>query len=219
MISKGYVRGANKHRVHKWRVHSQSGTISAFRKYKDYLFEEYSIEEVIFMERTRNKILESYRISKSENLKRDKQLRAILKELRSKLGYIKVDGIYKESGSFESKREISYFVYTLDHSFDLKSFLLYTGRNFNQDSIAYAQKNGDYNLYCSSAQNYILGEDDLKYSFGAMMTSFKGMVLDNASNPHFELSIYSQIRGIPFVWDEYEATQASDLASLGDNKR
>lgn len=185
MVSKGYVRGANKHRVYKWRLHSQSGTISAFRKYKDYLFEDYSIEEVIFMERTKNKILEDYRISKNENLKRDKQLRAILKDLRGKLGYIKVDGMYKESGSFEIKGEISYFVYALDHSFDLKSFLLDTGRKFNQDSIAYAQKNADYHLYCSSAQSYILGEDDLKYSFGAMMTSFKGIVLGNEFDVNF----------------------------------
>lgn len=217
MISKGYVRGASMHRVHKWRLYSQSGTISAFRKYQDCLFENYSIEEVIFMERTRNKILEGYRVSKNENLKRDKQLRAILKNLRDKLGYIKVDGLYKESGSFEIKKEISYFVYMFDLSFDLKSFLLDTGRQFNQDSIAYAQKNGEYNLYCSTAQNYILGEDDLKYAFGSMMTSFKGMILDN-ENEHFK-SIYSQIRGIPFVWDEYEATKVSDLTpSLGDKR-
>lgn len=210
MISKKLMRGASMHRVHKWRVHSQSGTISAFRKYKDHLFKDYSIAEVIFMERTRNQILENYRISKNENLKRDKQLRAILKKLRDKLGYIKVDGMYKESGSFEMKKEISYFVYTLDPSFDLKSFLLDLGRQFNQDSIAYAQKNGDYNLYCSTAQGYILGEDDFKYTFGSMMTSFKGIVIEDGIDAHFELSIYSQIRGIPFAWDEYKATEAEE---------
>lgn len=209
MIAKKYMAGASMHRVYKWRSFSQSGTISAFRKYRDSLFEDYSIEEVIFMERTRNKILQTYRISKNENVKRDKRLRSILKELRERIGYIKVDGIYKESGSFEIKKEISYFVYALNSSFDLKHFLLDTGRQFNQDSIAYAQKNGEYNLYCSTAQKYILGEDDLQYTFGAMMTSFKGLMLENED---FR-STYSQIRGIPFMWDEYEATKVNDLTS------
>lgn len=118
---------------------TDTGTISAFRKYDDRIYErcsQYKIEE---MKDNKDLELDKYTLSLIQNKNRDKGLRAEFKKTRDVIGYIKIDRMHQETGSDKPKEEMSCFVFAIDPDFDLKKFLLEMGNLFNQDSITYAK--------------------------------------------------------------------------------
>lgn len=219
------VNAAGLSRIIHWKNNADAGTISAFRKYDDSICELYSFEEIEDMERNKNLELDKYTLNLKKNLNRDRRLRTEFKKLRDKIGYIKVDGMYQESGSEKPTFEISYFVFAKDPDFDLKKFLLEMGRKFNQDSITFAKAGKDYAMYCTTAQKYIL-DDGHKYRFGDKMATFKGSVWGgDDKSPEFDMYVFSRIRGKPFAWDNYTPHRVeacsfqSELTNLLNRRR
>ncbi|WP_233707608.1 hypothetical protein [Helicobacter cetorum] len=119
---------------------SQVGTISACRQYKDTFYELPADEQQkIDNAKPNNKkyfaLKESLSMDNSTNLARTKRLEQSLNQNRSKIGYVKILGHFKESGTGEVKDEYSFFVYSLDHNFPLKKYLCRVGKVFHQDAI------------------------------------------------------------------------------------
>lgn len=203
-IISGLVKAAGLNRVAYWMNHSDTGTISAFRKYDDRIYEIYSQYEIEEMKNNKDPELDKYTLSLAQNKNRDRRLRTEFKKLRDVIGYIKVDGMYQEAGSPKISKEMSYFVFAIDPNFDLKTFLLEMGKRFNQDSITYAKAGKNYTLYCSTAQKFILLDGE-EYSFGEKVATFKGAVMGgDPKSPDFSLEVFSKIRGRPFAWDNYK---------------
>ncbi len=75
------------------------------------------------------------------NMKRTKQIKAILKALYPKVGFIAIQGSYQEKASDIPQNEVSFFVYTLkDHRFDLRGEFIKLGNKFEQDSITWCSE-------------------------------------------------------------------------------
>ncbi|MCD8212926.1 MAG: hypothetical protein LUC34_02545 [Campylobacter sp.] len=121
-------------RLWQWRSQTAIGTISANRKYKDSYYTSDTINNP-----------KDFELTKQENKERTKELEADLRKNKS-IGYLKIQGYFPEKDKTGEKvfnLEDSFFVYSLNPSLDLKSYLIKLGVRYSQDSIAYSEAGSD----------------------------------------------------------------------------
>lgn len=177
------IKGSSLTRIMEHRLNSHTGTISACKGKHWYIAQGILPEPTTDAENT-NVENQAQKLDKA----RDKQLASIFKKMYPKIGYIRVYGKYKSTDDDIPSSEISYFVYTLDNSFDLKSFLLDCGRRFEQESITYADRDGQYELIAST--NFTDGEGK-KWSYGQVMLKFNTTIWDK--NGEFNSGAFSSL--------------------------
>lgn len=148
------------------------------------------------------------KLTKSENKTEDTKLRESLKSCykENKIGYITLSGMYKENIYKHARLETSYLVYTLDNHFNLRDFVIELGTQFEQGAIAYADKDGEYELICTTNQAEFDGKIG---SVGEVMAKFKAEVWGLVGD--FKLEVWGKIRNRMFNWDGmYEPKSASE---------
>lgn len=185
------IEAAGLSRIVTHYTNNPSATISAFRKYKAQAFKEFAkeIEQGVSLDDIPE--AQKYIISFKENVARHR----LLGEKLFKLGInrIQITGFYKEEGTNELQKELSYFVWYED-SVKLKNTVMKLATEFEQDSITYsAEPNGDYKLINTSPFSNNIGAVELVFNS-------KRFNLGNKK----DLDFYSSIRGKPFMWDIYE---------------
>ena len=167
-------------RLWKFAKEHDTGTISAFR--------------------SKTKCNEGEKISKAENLKRSKILKAKL--LKLGYGVTKIYGVYIENYGSDTAVEVneeSYFVVDLKDSKRLKKDLITLGQEFEQDSITYSKATGEYYLISSNEcpDGYPgKGKDGVEVKLGTPMFGDSG-------------EFHSKINGRPFVFKSAEDVNES----------
>ncbi len=80
-------------------------------------------------------IFSKYLMSDTENIQRNKELKAGIKKLYPKIGCIKVSSVYQGS------KEPSFLIYALQESADLLTTIRELGYEYEQDSVLYSRNN------------------------------------------------------------------------------
>lgn len=191
---------ANINRIYEWMETCDTGTISAQRKYSDYLFTSYSSEQISQLP---NSTLDMFRLSRQTNALRHRDLRQLVHQ--SGYGYIDILGRYKEDGTNEIKLENSLFVFDHAKKGNLKKFLLKAGFLFSQDSIAYADKPLQFNLYQTTPFTGIPHKLRSAPSGKLLATSYG---VTRKLKEHFsEDEVISIIKRVGFQFDHFEVIQ------------
>jgi len=169
-------------RIWKQTKEHESGTISAFRSARN--------------------CNQGPEFSKSENKKNSKILKAKL--LKAGFGVTKIDGTYIEnykSGNEIEVKEESYLVINLKDDKNFKQKLIDFGSEFEQDSITYQNKDGDYYLISTN-------ECEEGYpGFGKIGVEVK------LGKPIFgkDGEFHSKVNGRPFVFEGVDDKQETLL--------
>ena len=130
-IKKEVIKESSLSRIWEHYTKHQTGTISAFRYAPD--------------------CGEGTPYTLEENKKRNAKLKALL--LKNGYGVTKIDGTYIENYGTPEAREVdeeSFFVVDLKDKGNLKKDLIKFGKMFEQDSITFAEPNGEYYLISSN---------------------------------------------------------------------
>lgn len=166
-------------------------------------------------------------VSYEENMRNHRRLRAYIQQ--KGYGYIEINGRYRESALGKVMDEKSLFVFDKDDKGGLLESLQELGHNFDQDSITYAPKRGNYSLYDTSPFNkktaelrkLILGDEGLIGSFDGKMSFFAGyletgnidengkVVKYKVKAPVSEEKTYSKIRSRGFEFTNYKPVESS----------
>lgn len=143
----------------------------------------------------------------SENKKRN----SILKAKLLKLGYgvTPIKGTYIEGYETENAREVdeeSFYVVDLKDGKKLKSVLIELGKEFDQDSIAFSEANGEYKLIstntCGGYPGF--GEIGVEANLGKPTYGGKEFKAGTEEDPDKveKAEFFSKIRGRAFVFRE-----------------
>jgi hypothetical protein len=180
MSFKQYITESSLSRIWKQTKEHDSGTISAFRSAKD--------------------CNEGEPYTKKENLQRSAKLKAKLLSLG--YGVTKIQGTYIENYGSNDEREVkeeSFIVVDLKDTGHLERDLRILGEEFEQDSITYQEKDGDY---------YLIGTNRCPNGYPGYGKKIKlGKPIYGKSG-----EFHSKIRGRPFVFESIE----SNLKELTD---
>lgn len=190
-----------------------SGTITAFRSFKD--------------------CGDGEKFTKSDNKKRNSILKAKLLNLG--YGVTKVAGTYIENFGSDNEIEVkeeSYLVVDLKDSGKLKKDLIKLGKEFEQDSITYSKKSGEYFLISSNTcKNGYPGKGSIgkEVKLGKPMFSKSGefhskvngrpFVFDTPTKPIQEMTDYypTEIRSIKMLSEETYTSSYSCNINIDDN--
>ena len=143
--------------------------------------------------RSRKNCLEGEPITRSENRKRNRTLKALL--LKEGYQVIAIKGVFIEGFNSDHETEVneeSFFVIDGNDTGDLKKDLVTFGEIFEQDAIVYADKNGTaYLISSNECPNGYPGEGKIgvKVKLGKPMFGKKG-------------EFFSKVNGRPFVFEE-----------------
>lgn len=215
MILKGLVNNSNRiesasiSRIQKHRARGESGTISAFRSFRDDFYDLPVAEQNAIIKNPDSEDYKKYKITYAENMRRTRNLKKLMNRFKDQIGYIQIDGMYHEAGAPNPSSETSFFVYTLDPKFKLRKTLVNLGRAFNQDSVTYSEANGkDYELICTTNQRRGIKSDGKIYKHGQTICILHGEAWGHSGL--FREECYSKIRGRPFAWTNYKVTHTAD---------
>ena len=175
-----YLNESSLSRIWKQTKEHDSGTISAFRSAKD--------------------CNQGEPYSKKENLQRNAKLKAKLLNLG--YGVTKIKGTYIENYGSDNEKEVkedSFIVVDLKDTGKLEKDLRKLGEEFEQDSITFQKKDGDY---------YLIGTNNCPDGYPGKGKKIK------LGKPMYGKSgeFHSKINGRPFVFESVE----SNLKKLTD---
>jgi hypothetical protein len=177
-------------RVWKQTKEHDSGTISAFRSARDCNNGEL--------------------FTKSENKKNSNILKAKL--LKEGYGVTKVQGTYIENFKSDNEVEVqeeSYLVVDIKDKGNLKQDLIKFGQEFEQDSITFQEKDGDYYLISSNEceQGYPgFGKIGIELKLGKALYGKKG-------------EFHSKVNGRPFVFENISSNQETLITKANNEIR
>lgn len=191
---------ANINRIYEWMETCDTGTISAQRKYSDYLFITYSSEQIAEMTASS---LDMFKMSRHENALRHRELKQLVHQ--SGYGYIDILGRYKEDGTDEIKLENSLFVFDHAKKGNLKKFLLRAGFLFSQDSIAYADKPLEFSLYQTTPFTGI--PHKLRSSPSGKRLALSNGIIRRLKEHFSEDDVISIIKRVGFQFDHFQPIQ------------
>ena len=183
-------------RIWKQTMEHDSGTISAFRSAKD--------------------CNQGEKYSKKENLDRSAKLKAKL--LKLGYGVTKIKGTYIENYGSKNEKEVkedSYIVVDIKDTGNLERDLRKLGEEFEQDSITFQEKDGNY---------YLIGTNKCPEGYPGYGKKLKlGKSIFGKSG-----EFHSKINGRPFVFEsitgelvkltDFYPTEIRSLKLLADSK-
>ena len=182
-------------RLWQHAVNSDSGIITAFRS------EEYDDD---------GNVVKSY--TKKENMKNNKDLRAVLQRLG--YGVIKVHGSYIENYDTDKAKEVkenAYFVFDKNNTGILKKDLKKLGQHYKQDSILFIPKGG------KSAE--LIGTKKDEYSNKFAYPEYGQSVKYNKSGWGIENEFMTKKKNQPFSFTQADLNESpeprSSLSRMG----